>query len=82
MRVKVDGGAGGRKRLVASAAVVDSQVLEYADGGGLVEGDVANGRSGGHIFRSEDGGGKGFRGRHNSSLGLNVRGSASGPQRL
>jgi hypothetical protein len=41
--VEVDGGAGGGEGLVATAAIVDTKVLEYTDGGGLVEGDVANG---------------------------------------
>ncbi len=46
--VEVDaGGAGGGEGLVAAAAVVDAKVLEYADGGGLVECDVANGECGG-----------------------------------
>jgi len=45
--VKVDGGAGGGEGLVAATAIVDTKVLEYADGGGLVEGDIANGGCGG-----------------------------------
>jgi hypothetical protein len=40
--VEVDGGAGGGEGLVATTAVVDPKVLEYTDGGGLMEGDVAN----------------------------------------
>ena len=47
MGVEVDGGAGGGEGLVAAAAVVDTKVLEYTDGGGLVEGDVTNGWCGG-----------------------------------
>jgi len=41
--VEVDGGAGGGEGLVATAAVVDTKVLEYTDGGGLVEGNITNG---------------------------------------
>ncbi len=41
--VEIDGGAGGGEGLVATAAVIDTKVLEYADRGGLMEGDVANG---------------------------------------
>ena len=48
--VEVDGGAGGGEGLVASTAIVDAKVLEYADGGGLVEGDIANGWCGGQVL--------------------------------
>ena len=40
--VEVGGGAGGGEGLVATTAIVDAKVLEYTDGGGLMEGDVAN----------------------------------------
>ena len=48
--VEVGGGAGGGEGLVATAAVVDAKVLEYTDGGGLVEGDVANSCGGGQVL--------------------------------
>ena len=48
--VEVNGGAGGGEGLVATAAVVDAKVLEYTDGGGLVEGDFANGCGGGQVL--------------------------------
>ena len=41
--VEVAGGAGGGEGLVATAAIVDAKVLEYTDGGGLLEGDVTDG---------------------------------------
>ena len=47
MGVEVDGSAGGGEGLVATTAIVDAKVLEHTDGGGLVEGDVANGWCGG-----------------------------------
>ena len=50
VRVEADGGAGGGECLVATAAVVDTEVLEYANGGGLVEGDIANGWGGGKVL--------------------------------
>jgi hypothetical protein len=48
--VEVDGCAGGGEGLVATAAVVDAKVLEYTDGGGLMEGDIADGWGGGQVL--------------------------------
>ena len=55
--VEVDGGAGGGEGLVAAAAVVDAEVLEDADGGGLMQGDVADGCVGGEELCGAVGGG-------------------------
>lgn len=44
--VEVDDAAGVGEGLIAAAAVVDAKVLEDTDGGGLVEGDLANGLGG------------------------------------
>jgi hypothetical protein len=48
--VEVDGSAGGGEGLVATAAVVDTEVLEDTNGGGLMQGDVANGWGGGKVL--------------------------------
>jgi hypothetical protein len=48
--VEVDGGAGGVQGLISAAAVVDAEVLKNADGGGLSEGDIANGERGGEVL--------------------------------